>query len=361
MPQEELGYVELEWTCQNCGTRNPGTRKTCMSCGAAMGAKGKFDLPAQQELITDQEKIKQAQSGPDVACPYCGTRNPANATSCKQCGGDLTGAQARGKAGVLGAYDDTPQPEVKCPNCGTLNPADALKCSACGASLKRPEPKAESAPTPQTLAPTRGLNPLLIGGIVALLVLCAVGAYFIFGRSSQTVGTVSNTSWQRSIAIMALVPVRDADWQNQIPSDANVLSCELRPRRFSDTQEPNSTKVCGTPYVVDQGNGTGKVVQDCQYQVSEEYCSFTRMQLSVINTVTGRGTDLNPVWPALALQSGQQEGNRAEEYRVIFEAGGQQYSYTPQDATDFARFPRGSRWNLTVNGLGGITALQPAQ
>jgi hypothetical protein len=139
------------------------------------------------------------------------------------------------------------------------------------------------------------------------------------------------------------------------------LGCELKPRRFSDVQEPNSTKVCGTPYIVDQGNGTGKAVQDCQFQVSEQYCSYTRLQWTVINTVEARGTDIQPNWPALALASGQKEGNRAEEYRVIFDSGGKQYTYTPQNANEYAQFQRGSRWNLTVNGIGSITGVKPAQ
>jgi ribosomal protein L40E len=359
MPKEELGYVELEWTCKNCGTRNPGTLKNCRACGAPMGSEGKFELPAQQALITDAEKLKAAGAGPDVECPFCGTRNSASAKSCKQCGGDLTGGKARFKGGVLGAFDDSPQPEVKCQNCGSLNPASAVKCSNCGASLKRPE--LQPAPAPQSLARPAGISPLMIAGVVGLLILCAAGAYFLFARTSELVGTVAGVTWQRSIAIMAQVPVRDAEWREQLPADANIVSCELKPRRFSDVQEPNSVQVCGTPYVVDQGDGTGKVVRDCQYQVSEQYCSYTRLQWSVINTVSSRGTDLQPNWPLFSLATGEREGNRAEEYRVLFDAGGKQYSYTPSNASDFARFPRGSRWNLTVNGIGAITDLKPAQ
>lgn len=358
MPQEELGYVELEWTCKNCGTRNPGTRKTCQNCGAAMGAQEKFDLPAQQEVIQDKEKIAVAEVGPDVTCPYCGTRNAANAKSCKQCGGDLTGAQARFKGGVLGALDTTPAPDVKCQNCGTMNPASAVKCSNCGASLKRVEPK--PAPVAQSTSPRAGMNIWLIVGIIAVVALCAVGAYFLFARTSDVTGTVAGVNWERTIAIMALAPVRDADWQDRLPSDAKVLSCELKPRRFSDVQEPNSVKVCGTPYVLDQGNGTGKVVKDCQYRVSEQYCSYTTLKLTVVDTIAARGTDLNPNWPRPALASGQQEGNRSENYRVIFESGGAQYTYTPPNAAEYARFKPGSRWLLQVNGLGSIIQATPA-
>ncbi len=64
MTQQELGYVELEWTCANCGTRNPGTRKHCASCGAAQPKDVKFELPAQQELIKDEAKFKLPPSVP---------------------------------------------------------------------------------------------------------------------------------------------------------------------------------------------------------------------------------------------------------------------------------------------------------
>jgi DNA-directed RNA polymerase subunit RPC12/RpoP len=361
--QEELGYVELEWVCKNCGTRNPGTRKNCMNCGAAMPADAKFELPAQQEYIQDEAKITEAKAGPDLACPYCGTRNPSTAKTCKQCGGDLTGGRAREAGAVLGAYSDAKLPDVKCPNCGTMNPAVALKCSNCAATLPRaaPQPSAATSAATATVAPPFKTSPLMLGGIAAVLLACLAGAYFLFFRTTETIGTVEGVNWQRTIAIMALAPVRDADWEDRLPAEATVLACEMKPRRMSNVEEPNSTKVCGTPYVIDQGTGAGRVVQDCQFSVSEEYCSFTRLQLTVIDTIVARGTDLQPNWPQLALKTGEQEGNRAEDYSVVFEAGGQRYTYTPGSQDEFARFRPGSRWALQVNGLGGIINATPAQ
>lgn len=344
MPQKELGYVELEWTCKNCGTRNPGSRKNCVSCGAAMDAQTEYDLPAQQVLIADEAKLKAANAGPDIACPYCGTFNAAGARSCKQCGGDLTGAKERFKGGTLGAFDDSAQPDVKCPNCGTMNPASALKCSNCGASLKLLEPGPVGAPgvsgTSAAAAPAQPqkLNPILIGAVALVILACIGGFLFLLFQRSEVSATVREVTWERTIAIMAQVPVRDADWQANLPAGAQVLGCELKPRRFSDVQEPNSVEVCGTPYVVDQGNGAGAVRQDCRYQVSEQYCSFTRLQWSVINTVVSRGTDLEPNWPRYALNTGEKEGSRAEKYRVIFDGGGQQYTYQPSNASDLRNF-----------------------
>jgi len=357
MPQEELGYVELEWTCQNCGTRNPGARKNCASCGAAMHAQTQFELPAQPELVKDHPAADAA--GPDVACPYCGTRNAGNATVCKQCGGDLKGAQARMAGGVLGAFDAAPQAAIQCAACGTQNPATALKCSSCGARL--PRPKTQTAAVTPAAAPAPSIpRAWLIGGIAVALLLC-IGAMFLVFRTSDTRATVDDVNWQRTIAIMALMPVRDATWQDQLPADAQVLGCELKDRRYSDVAEPNSKKICGTPYVIDQGDGFGKTVQDCQYLVQAPYCTFTRLQWTVTDTVAARGADLNPYWPALTLQDQQREGNRAEDFRVEFVSGNQRYTYNPATAQEFAKYQIGSQWVLKVNALGSVVEATRAE
>ena len=51
---------------------------------------------------------------------------------------------------------------------------------------------------------------------------------------------------------------------------------------------------------------------------------------------------------------------RQERYSVLFSDDGQQITYTPDNADEFAQFAPGSRWSLTVNGFGDITDLQPA-
>jgi DNA-directed RNA polymerase subunit RPC12/RpoP len=84
MTQKELGYVELEWTCKRCGTINPGMQRTCTNCGAPISEDDKFELPDQQALITDQEKLAEAKKGPSVQCPYCNVYNPAGTAICSQ-------------------------------------------------------------------------------------------------------------------------------------------------------------------------------------------------------------------------------------------------------------------------------------
>ena len=59
-----LGYIQNEWTCPNCGTRNKGGVKTCENCGAPQPENVQFELPSEQKLVTDEAAIKAAQEDP---------------------------------------------------------------------------------------------------------------------------------------------------------------------------------------------------------------------------------------------------------------------------------------------------------
>jgi DNA-directed RNA polymerase subunit RPC12/RpoP len=103
MAKKSLGYVELEWHCPNCSTRNPGTKKTCLSCGMPQPEDVKFQQAANKQLIKDEEQLEKASQGADIHCYYCGSRNAVNATSCSQCGADLSeGSQERNRPGHRG-------------------------------------------------------------------------------------------------------------------------------------------------------------------------------------------------------------------------------------------------------------------
>jgi ribosomal protein L40E len=356
MPQETIGYVELEWTCAHCGTKNPGTAQTCSGCGAPMSDSEKFNLPSQQKLITDKDALAKAEAGADIHCPWCGTRNVASATKCVHCGGDLTGGAARAKGAVLGAFDATAKPDVKCPYCGTMNPANALKCSKCGGALQTPP-----TPAPQTAAKPKsgvGLIPIIVVGL--LVVACAV-IFTLSVRTSDAVGVVQSFSWQRSITILEQRPVQHEDWRDKVPAGAKLGTCRQEVRRTQDDPAPNAQKVCGTAYTEDQGNGSGKVVQDCRYNVLDDYCAYTTNEWMRVDAVVTKGSDQNPQWPTLNLSSGQKAGSRSESYEVTFDAGGKTYRYSPDDAQEYAKYTTGSKWTLKVNGLGDVTSATSAK
>ncbi len=382
MVKKTLGYVELEWTCSQCGTRNPGPQKACSSCGSPQSKRVEFDQAPEEELITDEKEIARAKAGPDVHCAFCGARNPAGAERCTQCNADLREAQARESGRVLGAHRSGPAAPVKCPQCGAENPGTARRCSACNATLptfrtptsKAPTPRQAARPSSRRTTPaktssttkpqSKGAGKLaLILGVTGFAIVALISCImFILSQipAKQTVGVVEAVSWERRIEIEELGNVTHEDWRDEIPFDARIGTCREKHRRTQDSPAPNATEVCGTPYTVDTGTGHGEVVQDCEYEVYDDWCQYTVREWKAVDTEIARGNDLRPYWPDLYLRSDQREGARDESYKVVLDADGKQYTYHPRDEADFGRCQIGTRWSLTINVLGNIKSMEPA-
>jgi predicted nucleic acid-binding Zn ribbon protein len=358
MTKKSLGYVELEWTCPRCSTRNPGSSKFCNGCGAPQPDDIQFEQAVEEKILTDQEKIARAQAGPDIHCPYCGARNPGNAKFCGACGGDLTDAVARESGRVVGAHREGSAEEINCPACGTANPASNRVCSNCGSSLVKEPPKPQPA-EPATAKRSLPIAAILIGALC--FVVGAFAIFMLFLRTNELTGVVQNVHWERSIAIEVLGPVERDDWLDEIPSEAEVGTCSLEHRYDSDVEVSNSTEVCGTPYTVDTGSGFGEVVQDCIYEVYEDYCSYTVMDWYAEDVSTVTGSDIHPQWPTISLGTDQREGDREESYEVTFSTDDGNYTYTTTDPVEFSSFEPGSTWILNVNALGGVASVEPAK
>jgi ribosomal protein L40E len=361
---KELGYVELEWTCPTCKTRNPGTVKVCAGCGAAQPQDVKFETPAQAELIQDKDKLAQAKAGPDIHCAFCGARNPAGAKTCHQCGADLTEGKARATGQVVGAYDPNAPKEVKCLACGMLNPSSAKLCTRCGAPLGKPQPQAVPLPAAASAGGASnggGGNMGWVFVAIILFVMLGLGAFVFMGfRTSDTVAEVTGAHWERSIDIIAPVPVRGSAWRDQLPAAAQNVSCRQEFRYTSGEPVAGAREVCGTPYTLDTGTGMGRVVQDCEYQVYDEMCSFTTLQLGVVNTVVSQGTGFAPKWPVANLAGEQRLGDRRERYVCDFNTDGETYAYTLRTLAEYEQCEPGSRWNLEVNSFGDVVSATPA-
>lgn len=357
MTKETIGYVKLEWECPSCGSRNPGPQKTCGECGAPQPQDVQFEQAAVEQLITDEAEIARAKAGPDVHCAYCGARNPATAETCTQCGADLTAAEARASFGVLGAHRDKPAADVPCPSCGALNPATAHDCAQCGASMARPKPRPRVAR--RAAQARQGGCGWVAYAIIGGVILLAAILFFLSTRTTDVVGRVTSVGWTRSIAIQGLRPVTHEDWRDDVPSDGVVGKCTSKAHHTQDDPAPNADKVCGTPYTVDTGSGFGEVVQDCVYQVYQDWCEYTVDEWQVIDTITQEGQDYRPQWPITQLAAGQREGEREESYSCVFDADGKSYTYRTRDTEKFTRCEIGSRWTLKVNALNAVVDMEP--
>lgn len=317
MARKTIGYTELEWTCPYCGARNPGTAEKCQTCNAPMPDDVQFEQPAAETLITEEGKIARAEAGPDIHCPFCGARNPAGTTQCQQCMAELGEGTRREKGRVIGAHRAEPAPDVACPYCGAMNPANAFSCNQCGASLADTRQK-DAAPAEK---PKSNLTWIILG-VVGFLVLACIGFMVLANRTSDSVGQVTDVQWQRVIAIEALRPVQYRDWRDRVPAGAQLDACTQEIRSTQAEPAPNSVEVCGTPYTLDTGTGIGQVVQDCVYQVYNDFCAFTVEEWQQVDQARLAGNDRNPRWPEVQLASGQREGERSADYVIIFRTDG---------------------------------------
>jgi ribosomal protein L40E len=356
MAKKEVGYVELEWTCPNCKTRNPGLTKTCQSCGSPQPADVEFQSKADEQLLQDEAKIKEAAKGPDIHCGFCGARNPADAVICSQCGGDLKEGKARQAGKQLGDLKAGTSTTTKCPNCAAENPANAQICSGCGAPLNATDKPAGSA--------NKGLSKgcLIALGAAGLLVLIGVICMISMGlKKTDKIGSLNEMEWKREIAIEVYGPVEKSDWEDSIPSNAVKGSCSDRVRTTSSSYVPNSVEVCGEPYKVDKGNGVAEVVQDCEYEVHDDYCDYTVDDWHQGDPLVATGSGPNATWPPANLSNNQREGSRTENYKLIFISNGDQYSYETSDYAFYRQADPGSEWKLTINGFGAVVSAEPVK
>jgi len=355
MAQKTEGYIDLEWTCPNCQSNNPGPQKTCRNCGSVQPADVTFHLPGEAKLQTDEAALKQAEVGPDVHCPYCGTRNSASAKACSQCGGDLTGAAQRVTGQVIGAFVAGPGPQLPCPSCGNLNPASALQCLKCGSPLGRPQiPAAPAAPARRPpLALWLGIGLVALAGCVIL--------FLILGRTEATAGSVNQVSWNRTIAIEALRTVTKQDWKDEIPANSKIGACSKKFHNSQSQPAPVATEVCGTSYVVDQGTGKGKVVKDCNYQVYADYCEYTAQEWQKVDQAVLQGSDTNPRWPDVQLLADQRAGAKQEQYTVLFSTNKGILTFKTSDYATFAKCQIGTSWTLNVNNSNNVVSIAPPQ
>lgn len=348
MAKRSLGYVELNWECPNCQAKNQGMQKTCKQCGAPQPAEVAFQLDKDASKIEDDAKLAQAAAGADFHCPFCGTRNTASSKVCSQCGGDI----AEGKRRSSGAKVAESQ-YTHCPKCGNKNPTTAPQCAACGTSLTANNNMAAPPPPTSNPIPTSGFRPWMALPVVAFLLLACSLIWFLFFRSTSMPATVSQTHWSRSIAVEALVDVQKEAWRDEVPAGGQIQSCQTKYRTTSDTPGQNSKEVCTTE-IVDQGNGTGEVVETCQYEIYDDRCTYTIQDWAEVDVFRASGEGNNAVWPMVSIGANQREGNARENYEVVFSTQDGEKTYTTQDFSYFQNFSPGSQWMISVNTFGGI-------
>ena len=356
MARETLGYVRLIWTCPNCSTRNPGPNKFCTSCGAPQAADVQFETPSEEQLVTDTKEIEAAKAGADFHCGYCGARNPAGSKTCSQCNADLTGAIVRPSGGILKAAEGQAA-KIICPSCGTENSADAARCVSCGGALQKKEETTAQAAQPG------GFKKFGVIAIILLVVILAVIGLicYLTGKTTDTYGKVQAVEWMRAISIEEYRPVERQGWKNELPSNINTYDCVKKVYKTQSEPVAGAKKTCGTAYLVEKGSGYAEKVQDCFYEVTEDWCSYMTKEWQPLNPVTLKGNDMKPIWPEVNLVKDQRESGRQENYTIVFDIEGKTNTYQTMNYDQFYQCKVGSSWKLKVNTFNTIVSIEPAE
>ena len=386
MAQKVVGYREMIWTCPNCGAKNPGSRRTCGSCGAAMDENVQFEQQTSASMITDEKILEKAKTGPDIYCAYCGNRNPAGSTVCARCGADLSEGKEREHGTEHSAHIDEhgsgTDNSVVCSACGAVNPAGALKCASCGAPLNVSSEKegipsgGQNASGGQKKGCSRGCLTIIIilvlFGMLSGLFMNSCGILGnLGGGGGGNPPVVYNTpepnkiltasvvaqNWQTSIQVIGPIDSKANAWEDQLPDDARNVRCTDKKRYTSDEEVADSVEVCGTPYAVDLGNGYEQLTQDCVYEVYEPYCEYTVTKTGVIENRKASGSGPNP--ELAYVESKYSTGTQSVSYSVVLrDENGREYKLTPQTISEYRSYSIGSEYQIEVTSTGRIVNME---
>ena len=361
--RKSLGFTELQWICSYCEGINRGTIRICGNCSAPQSAEVQFIQPSQERLIVEKEQVDEIRAeSADIHCAYCGTRNVATNKTCTNCMADLSEGVARQAGQTIGAHRDKAVPDITCPNCNSSNPGTATTCANCLAPLRSASVGIAAAPAPSRAPAATGQgNTLLMVGAIGLFLVACIAFFVLSQRTTEVVGTVQSVEWERSIPILALGPVEYDTWWDRVPQDGEILMCEDRLRYTSTEPDPTllSIEVCGTPYTVDQGNGFGEVVQDCEYEVFDDWCEYVVDEWKQVDVVTAGGDSFAVYWPETPTSAEFRTGDTSEQYSVQFRADGATYSYSTRNLSEFESVQSSERWILDVNTFGSVVAISP--
>lgn len=326
-----MAIREGRWRCPSCGAENRGRNESCAGldghggCGAARPAGVTFYLPGDAPAVSDAGLLADALSGQDWICDHCQGANPnavngRRVTRCRHCG------QAR-EAG-------DPSLEVRHYGPGEV-PTEPV-------TPERPDRRAARADLPAGRGRTR---PTVLALLAA--VLLAVAAWWAWPRTHE--GQVAELSWERTVAIEALVTHVEGDWS--VPSGGRQLSSERRIRSYRDVVDHYETRTrqvsdrvpsgtesysCGS---TDLGNGYFQdrtctrttytsVSRTESYQapvyrqepVYDQWYSFEIDRWEPGRVLEAHGGDTQPTWPEVRLAGPRErEGARKETYVAILE------------------------------------------
>lgn len=298
------------WDCTTCGFKGVrGPEQECPNCGADRPKNVRFYLAEDSEIVQDASVIRQAKSGADWVCSFCGGQNKSTEQICNSCGNSRNAKQG-------------------------------------DRSLQTRQYKLEDIPTSseikETTTPPSNSPKVSKGCLFSLGALILL--FVLFLQNQSIVVTVDGFEWKRSIAVESYKKLIEEDWT--LPNKAELINSfdeihhyrqvlDHYEQRTRTAQRAVGTEqyVCGSK---DLGNGyfedqycTRTIYENYEetyeapvyrdepvYQTKYRYSIYRWVEVDPLIT---SGKDQQPTWPStnrVDRQSNQRLGDREEVYRI---------------------------------------------
>ena len=272
---------EMLWDCKTCDTKGllGVSNRYCPNCGTSQNPAWRyFPEPGQYKRLVNHE-----YEGVDVICPSCDTPNSGASNFCINCGTNLETGE---KASVRSIDEEN------------AHQARDLKAERFQQEQQRIAPQAATKAKPRR----RGLQ---IGGCLAALVTVCLSVYGLFFMRVSENATVIGHEWERRYELQEYRTVRE-EQECPAPAGARNIDQNTATRRVP---YESCEQVCVTK-MVDRGDGSFRVDNDCRQECTTEYRNETYQSCTFdidrwIDLEESReapwailtGTDLSPSWP----------------------------------------------------------------
>ncbi|OQA14821.1 MAG: hypothetical protein BWY64_03102 [bacterium ADurb.Bin363] len=249
--------------------------------------------------------------------------------------------------------------------------------------MKSSGDKSQDIPKTSTAAKSGCLGLLLL-----FLFLVIMGCCCPF-MGKETSLTSTGFKWERTIEIEEIKTIRDTAWEDNVPSDAKIISSKKEVHHHDKVKIGTETKTrivkekvkTGTEKikvgVKDLGNGYfediyeerpvyEEVEREETYEepvyedkpVYKKKITYTVDRWTVARVVSKTGQDQKPFWPDVKLKSKERKGKRTEKYQVLFtDPKGKALTYTAKNETEWFSFEQGKAYEATVT-MGKITEIK---
>ena len=344
-----MAIREGRWDCPSCGAvAQLGRHVYCTGCGAPRPKEVAFYLPDDAEVVTDSERLAQANAGADWVCQHCGGSARATDEACPGCGAPRGSSPEH----AVVDYDLENVPRSGKPQTLVLR----------SAGQTRPAKKSH-----------------FVRNVFVLLLVSIVSWVAWANRTRHLDGAVVAKQWERSIQMEAYRTVREEGWSvptggrsqrsyRAIREYRQVLDhYETKSRQVSErVQVGTRTYTCGQ---TSKGNGyfQEKTCTEPEYETryhTETYQDPAYRQEPVWDTkyeylierwvpatlLREGGDTTQPAWPRTVVRDTLREGEKKERYVYTFRSGDGTTYTTEVPLVRFTRFRVGERVPLLVNG-----------